>query len=80
MKFIIEIVTEYTSNASVALNTINVYSVRHETPYTPGVCDLLERMPYMDASVVFDTAITLACRLKTAGFVVDVVRSGGGNV
>lgn len=77
MKFVIEIVNERQSPHSIGLHTINVYGVRNSTPYTSGVCELLEKMPYMSHEVVFDTAIALACRLKTAGFPVDVVRSGG---
>lgn len=77
MKFVIEIMTERCSPQSVSLHTINVYGVRNATPYSQGICELLERKPYMDAEVVFDTAIALACRLKTAGFSVDVVRAGG---
>ena len=77
MKFVIEIVNERITPQNVTLHTINVYGVRNATPYTQGICELLERMPYMESEVVFDTAIALACRLKTAGFTVDVVRSGG---
>lgn len=77
MKFVIEIVNERRSPQSIGLHTINVYGVRNATPYTQGICELLERMPYMPAVEVFETAITLACRLKTAGFAVDVVKSGG---
>lgn len=72
MKFTIEIFDEKDCPP-----TINVYGNSTFTPYAPAKVDLLYKFPYMTDKNCFETAIDLACKLKSAGFEVDVVRTGG---
>ena len=72
MKFTIEIYDE-----KGCPSAINVYGTSNITPFAPAKYDLLYKFPYMPNEAIFDTAINLACKLKTAGFNVDVVRTGG---
>ena len=72
MKFLIEIFDE-----NDLPPTINVYGDPNPAPFVRAKFDLLYKFPYMMDKNCFETAIDLACKLKSAGFDVDVVRTGG---
>ena len=63
------------------MSTINVFRVTKSVSYLsefPIIIpnyELLEQMPYMQRSEVFENAVALSCRLRSAGF--DVIMERG---
>ena len=67
MRFIIEII-----DVNEFMSGINVYG---RQDYATKMM-VLEKLPYMKRSEVFENAISLACRLRSAGFDVEIQRIG----
>ena len=76
MKVLVEII-----DFNGFMSSINVFRIRQTIkeragyPFVLADYDLLEKLPYMKRDEVFECAVDLACRLRSAGF--DVIMERG---
>ena len=70
MKFVIKIIDW---GEALILHAIDVFAV-YGNEFQPKQWILLEQYPYIEDRKVFKTAVNLACKLRSAGFDVEMTR------
>ena len=70
MKFVIKIV-DFGEN--MMMHSIDVLAI-YGKEYQPKQSVLLEQFPFIETNQLFKTAVDLACKLRSAGFDVEMTR------
>ena len=69
MKFVIKIL-DFGENMMHSIDVLAIYVKE----YQPKQSILLEQFPFIEANQLFKTAVDLACKLRSAGFDVEMTR------